>query len=99
MENSLYKHLFHPQHCFCHVPSDELKKWAVKHYCEHYSTVDLLESTNDPHEKEIISIVALLDVDEEMMIKMMGNVNKPDHHIIHCRERVRAIVKAECGKA
>ena len=98
MKNSSYNHLIHPQHCFCHVSRDELKKWAIKHYCEHYSTVDLLASTNDPHEKEVISIVALLDVDEEVMIEMMGNVNKPNHHIIHCRENIRAIVKAECVK-
>lgn len=98
MNNSSYSHLIHPQYCFCHVSRGELKKWAIKHYCEHYSTIDLLASTNDPHEKEAISIVALLDVDEEMVLKMMGDVNKSEHHLIHCRESVRAIVKAECGK-
>ena len=97
MKNSLNYYLAHLHNCFCHYSKDELKKWTVKHYCEHYSTVELMVSTDDPHEKEIISIVALLDVDEEVMIKMMGNVNKPDHHIIHCRDNVRAIVKRECG--
>ena len=97
MKNLLNNHLVHPNKCFCHYSKDELKKWAIKHYCKQYPTVDLLASTDDPHEKEVIIIVALLDVDEETMIKMMGNANQPDHHIIHCRDNIRTIVKQECG--
>jgi len=43
-------------------------------------------------EREIISIVALLDVDDKTLCKMMGDVNLPEHHIIHCRENVKKIV-------
>lgn len=98
MEDSAHDHIFHIKHCFCHIPIDKLKKWAIKHYCEHYSTMELFASTDDPHEKEAISAVALLDVDEKDMLKMMGDVKKSEHHLIHCRENVRAIVKAECGE-
>jgi len=61
-KESIYDQLVHPKQCFCHVPKEELKKWAVKRYCDHSSTMELLASTRDPHEKEIISIIALLDV-------------------------------------
>jgi len=81
--------IVHPHHCFCEIPNDELRPWVEKRYGEQIPTVELIRATDDPREKEIISIVALLDVDEESMLHMMGDVNKPEHHIIHCRENVK----------
>ena len=81
--------LVHPHHCFCQIPNDELQPWVKKRYGEQIPTVELIHSTDDQREKEIISIVALLDVDEKSMLKMMGDVDKPEHHIIHCRENVK----------
>lgn len=85
-------HILKPKHCFCEVSREELRPWVDKKYNEHIPTVDLINSTTDPHQKEIISIVALLDVDEETVIEMMGDVDKPTHHIIHCRENVRQLL-------
>jgi len=85
-------HLIHPTHCFCQIPDEELRPWVQKRYGENHSTIELINSTNDPHEKEIISIVALFDVDDESMLQMMGNVNLPEHHIIHCRENVKKMM-------
>ena len=79
----------HPHHCFCEIPADVLRPWVEKRYGEHIPTVELIQSTDDARQKEIISIVALLDVDEESMLQLMGDVNKPEHHIIHCRENVK----------
>lgn len=95
MEMSLPDHLPHPKHCFCHIPGKELQKWAFQRYKENISTVDLLASTDDPREKEIISAVALLDVDDATLLKMMGDVNLPEHHILHCREKVRVMIKTQ----
>ena len=81
-----------PNHCFCEIPNDELRPWVEKKYSDHMSTLELINSTDDPHQKEIISIVALFDVDENTMIKMMGDVNKSTHHIIHCRENVKQML-------
>jgi hypothetical protein len=81
--------LVHPHHCFCEIPDEELRPWVEKRYREMIPTMELIHSTEDPHEKEIISIVALLDVDEGSMLKLMGDVSKPEHHIIHCREHVK----------
>jgi hypothetical protein len=63
-----------------------------KRYRENRPTIELINSTDDPHQKEIISIVALLDVDERSMLQLMGDVGKPEHHIIHCRENVKRML-------
>jgi len=81
-----------PTHCFCEVPTEEMRPWVEKRYNEHVPTMQLLASTDDPHAKEIISIVAMFDVDEETLLGVMGGVDKPGHHIIHCREDVRRML-------
>jgi len=63
-----------------------------KRYRENRPTVELLHSTDDPRQKEIIGIVALLDVDEASTLQMTGEVDKPEHHIIHCRENVKRML-------
>ncbi len=84
--------LIHPKPCFCQIPDAELRPWVVKRYQEHCPTSELSASTDDPHEQECISIVALLDVDDATMLEMMGNVELPQHHIVHCRMNVKKIL-------
>jgi hypothetical protein len=87
------KHLRHPKNCFCQVSPEELLFWARKRYIENISTLDLLSSVHETRQKEIISIVALLDADDEFLLEMMGDVNLPDHHILHCREELKKMIK------
>ncbi len=84
-----------PTHCFCQIPEADMRPWVEKRYVEHVPTMALLESTDDPHEKEVISIVAMLDVDDDTLLCVMGDVDKPDHHIIHCRENIRRMLGVE----
>ncbi|MBT3296339.1 MAG: hypothetical protein HN919_11115 [Verrucomicrobia bacterium] len=84
-----------PIHCFCQIPDDEMRPWVEKRYLDHVSTMELLKSTNDPHQKEVISIVSMFDVDEDTLLGVMGGVDMPDHHIIHCRENVRRMLGVE----
>lgn len=90
--------VLHPTHCFCQISTEELQTWAIKRYTEHRSTMELLQSTHDPHQKEIISIVALFDVDDATVLKMMGDVDLPDHHIVHCRHKVKKILGLDAGE-
>ncbi|MCP4042911.1 MAG: hypothetical protein GY731_13295, partial [Gammaproteobacteria bacterium] len=60
--------LVRPTRCFCEVPDDELRPWVVKRYIENRSTIELLNSTDSQHEKELISIVALLQVDDAVLL-------------------------------
>lgn len=85
-------HEIHPEHCFCQVPKEDLLYWAKKRYQENILTVDLLNTTEDQHEREVISIVACLDVEEATFLKIFERVNLPDHHILHCREQVKKMM-------
>ncbi len=89
---SKYDELAHPTHCFCQVPDEELRPWVNKRYLENRPTLELIKSTDDPHEKELITIVALLDVDDDTMLEMMGNVDLPEHHILDCRRNVKQML-------
>ena len=84
--------LLHPTHCFCHFSEDELRPWVVRKFRDHISTTDLLRSTTDPHEREIVSIVSLLDVDEATLSQMMGDINMTGHQVLHCREKVKKML-------
>jgi hypothetical protein len=92
MQTDSEHELNHPTHCFCQLPLNDLKHWAEKRYREHISTLDLLRSAPDQHDKEVISAVAMLDLDETTMLEMMGDVDMPDHHLVHCRQQVRDLL-------
>lgn len=84
-----------PSRCFCQIPDEEMQPWVKKRYVDHVPTMELLQSTDDPHEKEVISIVSMLDVDDESLLSMMGGVDMPAHHIIDCRDKVRHMLGLE----
>ncbi len=86
---SLVTEIVHPHHCFCGFPDEKIQPWITKKFVEQIDTVDLLNSTTDPEEREIISIVALLDVDEETLLKIMDQVPMPKEHIIDCRQHAK----------
>jgi hypothetical protein len=85
--------LVKPTNCFCQFPKTELKKWAKQRYVEHHSTIELLNEASSIHDKEVISAVALIDIDEASMVKMMGNVDLPEHHIVHCRLQAKQMIE------
>lgn len=86
----MYNHpgVIHPRHCFCQIAESELMFWAKRRYLEKIPTLALLDSTADSHDKEVISIVSTLDVDEATLLTLMGDVEMPEHHILHCRENI-----------
>jgi len=84
---SLVDHLEHPAHCFCQIPFEELEEIYQKRYVAGISTQDLLKAAKNAHEREVICIVAMFELDDKAMGEMMGDVNLPEHHIIHCREQ------------
>jgi len=90
---NIVSHLPHPKHCFCRIGTDKLEKWFIKHFVEGVPTLDLLNSTTDTNEKEAICVVAMFELDEKSMLEMMGDVNLPEHHIIHCREHFKKKLK------
>lgn len=82
-----------PGHCFCEIPEKELRHWVVKRYVEHHTTIELLNSTDDPREREIICIVGLIDVEEKLLLQIMSHVGKSKQHIIECREAAKRLLR------
>lgn len=83
------KHLKHPSKCFCQFNKDDLIPWIDKRYHKNIPTIDLLDEATSEEEKEIVSIVALLDVDEHILYKIMDKVDMPKHHILNCRDEIK----------
>jgi hypothetical protein len=91
----LSDHLPHPKHCYCSIPMDLLRKWYIKRYIDGIPTLRLMEMADTQKDKEAICAVASFDLDEESLLQMMGDTNRPQHHIIHCREKVRHELELE----
>lgn len=87
--------IIHPTHCFCEIPQEELQFWVHRRYHDHIPTMELLHATNDPHEKEVISIVAMLDLDDDTMLRLMDQVGMPDYHILECRRQILQTLQLE----
>jgi len=88
-------HTSQPHHCFCQISAEELWPWIEKRYHQQISTMELLNSTDDPHQQELISIVALLDVDDDILLQAMQNVPLSEQHILECRESVKQLMLDE----
>jgi len=78
--------------CFCELPVDELRVWAERKYCQGMTTQTLMAQAQTEHERELVAIVALFDVPEDQLSELMGNVNMPEYHIMHCREYFKDLV-------
>ncbi len=91
----LTEHLPHPKHCFCNIPMQLLRKWYIKRYVEDIPTLELMEMADTRLDKEAICAVASFDLDEKSLLQMMGDINLPEHHIIHCREKLQRELEAE----
>jgi hypothetical protein len=79
-----------PTRCFCQIPLRELKRWATLKFVEHASTMTLLGLAKDRREREAVAIVALLDVPDEDVIRMMTPLAQPNCHVLECRAHVRS---------
>lgn len=84
----LTDHLPHPKHCFCNIPMELLRKWYKKRHVEGIPTLELMEMADSQADKEAICAIATFDIDEESLQEIMGDSNQPEHHIIHCKEKV-----------
>jgi hypothetical protein len=79
-----------PRRCFCQVAIDELAGWARKKYLDRIPTLDLLRMAQDPRQREAIGIVALLDVPDDEVIRMMTPITQAGCNILVCRDHLKA---------
>jgi len=78
-----------PHRCFCQIAPEELKRWARLKFVEHVPTLELLGLARDLREKEAVGIVALLDVSDDEVIRMMRPLSQSRCNILACRDHVR----------
>ncbi len=78
-----------PTRCFCQITLRELKPWARLKYIEHVPTVRLLQMAKGAEEREAVGIVALLDVPDDEVIRMLSPLSQARCNILECRDHVR----------
>ena len=78
-----------PGRCFCQIAMDDLIGWARKRYLEGLSTLQLLAMASNRQEKEAVGIVALLDVSDEELARVLSPLRASDCNVLACREHVR----------
>jgi hypothetical protein len=78
-----------PGRCFCQIAMDDLIGWARKRFLEGLSTVQLLATAKNPQEREAVGIVALLDVSDEELARVLSPLRASDCNVLACREHVR----------
>jgi len=78
-----------PHRCFCQIPVRDLRRWAQLKYIEHASTLALLGLARDQQEREAVVLVALLDVSDDDLVRMMTPLTQPNCSVLACREHVR----------
>jgi len=78
-----------PRHCFCQLPMRVLRHWARKRYLEQVPTLELLALAKRPIQQEAVRIVALLDVPNEELVRLLGPLGQPGCRVLECRDAVR----------
>ena len=53
------------------------------------TTVELMRGARDDEDREMIAVVALLDVDEATLAEAMSDISLQDHSALHCREELK----------
>lgn len=75
--------------CFCQIPLTDLEKWAHKKYVDGKNTIDLLAETRSDYDKELVTIIAMLDVEKEKLDTMLGHAARSTCNLDMCRHKVR----------
>lgn len=78
-----------PHRCFCRVAIGDLRRWARKKYVEQVPTMELLAMAKNPRQKQAVSIVALLDLPDDVVIRILTPLTKPGCRILVCRDQVK----------
>ena len=79
----------------CSFSIEELSYWAEKRYIEKIPTVELIKTTKNEKEREIVTIVGMMDVSDDTLLAIASKINEQDCAIYACRERLRSILKTK----
>ena len=73
----------------------ELLRIVKKKFVNGFSTIELLKEAQNDEEKNKVAIVALLDLDDETVMKMLSDNKKgdKDFEILSCRNRLKKTLR------
>ncbi len=78
-----------PRSCFCHIPPRDLRRWARKRFVEGRDTVELLRMASRPRDRAAVCVVAMLDLPDDEVVRLLGPRTQPGCEILTCRDHVR----------
>ncbi len=81
--------LISPSHCFCHIPPRDLRRWARKRVVEGRETMDLLRMARRPRDRAAVCVVAMLDLPDDEVQRLLGPRTQPGCQVLTCRDHVR----------
>lgn len=89
-KNEIIKHCGCPPKCFCKYDAHELQGIGYKKLVQGVPTVELIKSAKSPREKELISVVSMLDLDSVVAdIMIREKMSGESCNVLACRENLR----------
>ena len=87
-----------PEGCFCDYDIDELIEVARKRYVDKVPTVDLMQRSGSPKEKDEVCIVSMLDVDDEKLAELVKkSLIDEKCDVISCRRFLKKQISRKLG--
>lgn len=82
--------------CFGNYDFDHIAKFAKKRFVDGNSTISLLEKARSETEREVISLVCMLDVEDEYVIDVTLDCRYADDcKVTNCRDKLRKLIETE----
>jgi len=73
----------------CTIPIDEIGVWAEKRFIDEIPTIELLKQARNDRDREIITVVGMLDVDDAKLHTMLEAAKESDCNIFACRQQLK----------
>lgn len=87
-----------PKACFCEYDLDDLIDVGYKRYVKNIPTVELMEKAISEKEKDEICLISMLDIDEDNLAEVMGDLIVDEKcHILSCRRLLRKQIGKKLG--
>jgi hypothetical protein len=76
------------------IPKPSLKTWAIERFIHHRQTMELMSCAQNNHDRAVIAIVALLEVDPD--IRYQGMSEDELQYIKSCHNYLLTLLENPC---
>ncbi len=86
----------HNRGCVGHYDFDKIAYFARKRFVDGYSTMDLMQRAKSEKEKQEIALVAMMDLDHEIVKDLSLNcVYSDECKLTNCRELLKQLIEED----